>query len=253
MKRKISKLILISILSIFSVYSYANCLEVSFTENYLSNFQKDEVFFIKGVAMDVFEYGRTIKVIEDLKGNFIGESSIFVWGAGFPSNVSEFEACMTVERWDIITQYQENDTLIMLINPVCFENCLEIFGDYTTISCAFSVLKLSNGFVTGYIHPWEILWEQTTISLEELQKLLSDLNTIQSVKMENNIYQLNGTFFFENPENKVIVLSFYDLTGRLVHKATTTSNSYRPVLTGNIFVCKIKVNNKSQTIKYIAP
>ena len=68
----------------FSVYSYADCDVKSFKENYVSNIQKNEVFFIKGVALEIFEYGRTIKVIEDLKGNYTGESSIFVWGAGNP-------------------------------------------------------------------------------------------------------------------------------------------------------------------------
>ena len=234
-----------------SVYSYADCSETSFKENYLKNFQKNEVFFIKGVALDVFEYGRTIKVIEDLKGNYTGESSIFVWGTGFPSNVSEFEACMTVERWDIITQYQENDTLLILVSPVVFENCLETFGDYATITCAYSVLKLLNGFVTGYIHPWGDLWGETTMPWEELQELLLNSTEIQSVKIKNNIYQQNGTIFFENLENKVVKLSFYDLSGKLIHEAITTSNSYHPVLTGNIFVCKININDKLHTIKYI--
>ena len=157
---------------------------------------------------------------------------------------------MAIERWDIITQYQENDTLIMLVNPVIFENCIETFGDYTTIDCAFSVLKFSNGYVTGHINAGieTMLWE-------ELQKLLLNPTAIQSAKIENNIYQWNGTIFFENSENKVITLSFYDFSGRLIHEATTTSNYYRPVLpkTRNIFLCKININNKQQTIKYIVP
>jgi|GEM_PF-2592967 len=248
MKKEILKTILISILSMLSVYSYADCIETSFKENYLKNFQKNEIFFIKGVALDVFEYGRTIKVIEDLKGNYTGESSIFVWGAGNPP-----ADCMTIERWDIITQYQENDTLVMLISPVVFENCLETFGDYTTITCAYSVLKLSNGFVTGHIYPWGELWGEKTMSWEELQELLSNSTAIQSIEIQNNIYQQNGTIFFGNSENKITNLLFYDLSGQLVHEATTTSNSYRPILKGNIFVCKIKIKDKLYTIKYIVP
>jgi hypothetical protein len=142
-----------------SVYSYADCWERSFKENYLNNFQKNEVFFIKGIALDVFEYGRTIKVVEDLKGNFTGESSIFIWGAGNPSG----GGCMTVERCDVITQYQKNDTLIILVSPVTTENCFETFGDYTTITCAYSILRLSNGFVSGYIDPWKLSWEKITM------------------------------------------------------------------------------------------
>jgi len=180
----IFKIALIGILSMFSVYSYADCIEISFKENYLNNFKKNEIFFIKGVAQEIFEYGRTIEVIEDLKGNFVGESSIFVWGAGNPPSDS---VCMTVERWDIITQYQENDTLIMLINPVAYEDCLETFGGYTTIGCAYSVLKLSNGFVTGRIFPPLEEWqypEEITISWEELQKKLALLNANQKLKVK---------------------------------------------------------------------
>ena len=283
MKAKIFKILLISILSILSMYSNANCGWVAtFKENYLYYFQKDDIFFIKGVALDVFEYGRTIEVIEDLKGNFTGESSIFVWGGG---NSPKDSGCIpTNERMDHIELYQENDTLIMLVKSVTFE-CLEAISDYTTITCGYSVLKLSNGFVTGEILPLEerdadwwnwwnwyesmpkeekILYFQSlpeeerfmlgmhTMPWRELQTLLNT-TAIQSVQVKNNIYQQNGTIFFENQENKSVKLLFYDLSGRLLHEAITTSNSYRPVLTGNIFVCKININNDSQTIKYIVP
>ncbi len=248
MKGDILNAILISILSLFSVYSYADCEERAFIDNYLSSKKSDKCFFIKGVALDVFEYGRTIKVIEDLKGNFVDDSLIFVWGWGDPG-----PGCMTTERWDIITQYEENDTLIMLIVPVFFENCLEVFGDYTTIACASSVLKLSNGFVTGRIFfPWGNFWNEATISWEEFQELLNS-TSIQSLNTSNNIYQRDGTIFFENGGNETIKLTFYDLSGKIIYKTTTTSNSYRPALTGNIFICKIEINDKSYTIKYIVP
>ena len=83
---KIFTFALVSILSMLPVYSHAGCIETSFKENYLNNFNKKEILFIKGIALDVFEYGRKIKVIENLKGNFAGDSSIFVWGASHPSN-----------------------------------------------------------------------------------------------------------------------------------------------------------------------
>ena len=233
-----------------SMYSYADCPAISFKENYLSNFQKNEVFFIKGVALNVFEYGRTIEVIEDIKGNFTDKSFVFVWGGGVPSGGSY---CPISERSDNITYYNENDTLIMLVGKT-YQRCdggIENPEDYVTPSCALTVLKLSNGYVTGYISPWEdaVLWEELQ---KELQTLY-DPAAIQSVKIKNNIYQWNGTIFFENTENKAIELLFYDLLGKLVYQTITTSNSYRPVLTGNVFVCKININNKLQTIKYIVP
>ena len=89
-------------------------------------------------------------------------------------------------------------------------------------------------------------------TVEDLKEQLFSLTAIQSVKTRNNIHQWDGTIFFENPENNIIKLSFYDLFGRLVHEALTTTDSYRPVLTGGIFVCKISINNEVQTIKYIA-
>ena len=255
MKTKILKMILIGLLSIFSIHSKASCdEEISFKENYSKNFQKDKVFFIKGVALEVYEYGRTIKVVEDLKGNFYDEPFIFVWGGGFPSEGSGFIGIET-NRSDVITWHQENDTLIMLLGrPIVFEEGIETSGDYATMECTFSVLKLSNGFVTGCISPPFTTYQcmDVTMPWEELQMLLTT-NVIQSTYVKNNVYQQNGTIFFENPEGKTVKLLFYDLSGKLVHEITTTSNSYRPALAGSIFVCKIKMNDEVVTIKYVAP
>lgn len=227
--------------------SYADCLVQSFKENYLKNINEKELFFVKGIALDVFEYGRIIKVIEDLKGNFIGNSSIFVWGDGHPSDNTI--SCMIRERCDFINEYQENDTLIMLVRSVDIEDCIENIGDYTTIACAKSVLLLSDGLVTGYIHAWG---EYMTMSWENLQEeLLSALTSNQFLETKDAIYQRNGVVFFDNSESVVAKLSFYDLSGRLVHEAQTTSNNYRPVLTGNILICRININNKTHIIKYI--
>ena len=125
---------------------------------------------------------------------------------------------------------------------------IESPDDYATIPCSFCVLKLSNGFVTGYIHTYAGI---ETMLWEELQELLLSLSPNQYIKIDNNIYQYNGIIFFENLENKVVKLSFHDLFGKLVHESITTSNSYRPVLKGNIFICTININNKLYTIKYI--
>ena len=149
-----------------------DCGEVSFIENYSMNIPKDDIFFIKGIALDVLKYGRNIKVIEDLKGNFVDKSSIFVWGAGF--NDCDLE----VNRWDIITQYHKNDTLIMILEKMRKKRCNEKLGDYTTITCAYSVLNLSNGYVTGYIYPYVSgeKWEEKTVSWKEFQELLTQPN-----------------------------------------------------------------------------
>ena len=241
-----------------SVHSNASCLFTlkSFTENYSNNFQKNEIFFIKGVALEIYEYGRTIKVIEDLKGNLDDKSSIFVWGGGAPSEESGF-ICIANARSESMLWYNENDTLIMLVGkPYVHEECIETSGDYATFECGYSILKLSNGLVTGRIFPPLNEWQyppEITMSWEELQAYLNNITAIQPIYIKNNIYQQNGTIFFENSGNKVVKLSFYDLSGKLVHEAITTSNSYRPALAGNIFVCKINMNDEVVTIKYIAP
>ena len=223
---------------------YADCFRVlSFKENYINSFNKDNVLFIKGVALDVVEYGgRKIKVIGDLKGNFEGDSTILVWGGGDPPN-----GCITIERWDDLTKYKENDTLIMLIYTVDYEACFEKPGDYTTVTCSSSVLKESNGFLTGYVDSWP--WVETVITWEELQDLLTTSNHYFNQK-KYNIYQKDGSIFFDNPRNEVVKLSFYDLSGRLVHEATTTSDNYRPNLTRSFFICRIKIKNELFIIKY---
>ena len=236
-----------------SAHSKALCYKIeSFKEIYSRNCQANAVFFIKGVAGEVFEYGRTIEIIEDLKGNLEEVSSIFVWGYGYSS--SEF--CLENNRADNMLLYQEKDTLIMLVrrSSVFDVDCwIETSGDYATLECAKSVLKLSNGYVIGCIDDWT---ESNSMDWEELQADLQKLCTetaISSVKIKNNIYQQNGTIFFENPENKAIKLSFYDLSGKLIHETITTSNSYRPALAGNMFVCKININNELQIFKYVVP
>ena len=129
---------------------------VSFEGMYLDNYLKDEVFLIKGVALDVCEYDNPIEIIEDLKGNFDDTSLIYV------------------QKMDAIIQYHENDTLIMLIKKVDKRNY------YITLT-GCSVLKLSNGYVDGYINKdygSKCINEIETMLWEELQKKLQELLNI---------------------------------------------------------------------------
>jgi hypothetical protein len=48
-------------------------------------------------------------------------------------------------------------------------------GDYTTIECSSSVLKFSNGYVTGHINSWDgeietMLW--TDLQSQLIEKLM---------------------------------------------------------------------------------
>ena len=144
----------------------------SFKGTYLKYFSHDDnVFFIKGVASDVYEYGRNIKVIEDLKGNFVDKSSIFVWGSGYLSDTSIVHVATDPPRLDKITEYHDGYTLILF----CYKNSTEKSGDYATLYGQCSVLKFSNGYVIGRITSYYCENGEETMLWEELQKELQEL------------------------------------------------------------------------------
>ena len=173
MKKTIS-LLLTGILSVMPLHSKASCaIAASFKENYAHNSHHGNVIFIKGIALGIVDNGRHIKVIEDLKGNFTGDSIISVWGKVGPSFDGD---CISSNRLDDLLTYQENDTLIMLVRSVTAVDCVEVSGGYATFDCAISVLKLSNDYVTGHIDPyiWGRPWEATTMPWDELQQFLAN-------------------------------------------------------------------------------
>ena len=78
---------------------------------------------------------------------------------------------------------------------------------------------------------------------------------VETADIENTVYQTNGTIFFENPENRTVSLSFYDLSGKLLHSGVTASDNYQPHLaqTGSAVLCEVTIDGVQQTIKYIVP
>ena len=140
----------------------------TFKQTYLSYFHDDDVFLIKGVALDVDGHGRKIEVIEDLKGNFTDKSSIFVWGSTGVLCSNKFEQIDA--RFDFITQYQVNDTLIMFIRNahIRFNGDIESPNDYTTLLSYSSIIKWSNGYVSGWINNWyvDVLWDDLQKELQ---------------------------------------------------------------------------------------
>jgi hypothetical protein len=164
MKAKIVNILLVGVLSIIvgcaktttnSCNIAWDCTSLKpFTESYSDNFRKKGVFFIKGVALDTGKDGCNIRIIEDLKGNFVRKSDIFVWHSGS----------------DIVRYYEKNDTLIMLLNE-CKNFDKDI--DYATLVCTHSVLNISNGYVTGVIYhdkgfgqtaPWNELQKELKLN-----------------------------------------------------------------------------------------
>ena len=85
--------------------------------------------------------------------------------------------------------------------------------------------------------------------------IVNSETSINSNAKSAAIYQSNGNVFFDNPDKKNVRLSFYDLSGKLVHEGITTSDRYNPIFTGTgaVFLCVINVDNKQETIKYVAP
>lgn len=138
----------------------------SFIEGVSRYVENDSVYVIKGIAMDTYEYGRKIKFVEDLKGNFPENVNEFMaWGDGF--GVIE-----SARIGHLANYYDKQDVLIMLLTTYDyrlaqfwkiseFESVFgvpfyEKSGDYRTIGCTYCILKLVDGYVTGFdIFPWE--------------------------------------------------------------------------------------------------
>jgi hypothetical protein len=138
---------------------------VSFKDLYSERFSNENVFFLKGVSLDVYERGRDIEIIEDLKGNFVDKLLVYVSNNGF-----------IYTKGDIIRQ-NENDTLILLI-----EKTHKVY--YTNLND----LKMSNGYVSGYINGTaRNAWgnpEVETMLWEDLQKELQELlNSKKIIKL----------------------------------------------------------------------
>ncbi|MDR2910518.1 MAG: hypothetical protein LBV47_04015 [Bacteroidales bacterium] len=140
----------------------ADCMVVPFLDgiriakNTPEFYNIEESYVIKGVVLDKIEYGISVKLIEDIKGNFDKTSNddIFtVWG--YSQN-----QIMSSERSDHMVSYNTGDTLIMHVihlpeysSGIINEDrvWLEKPEDYCTISCTPSVVKLSDGYATGII------------------------------------------------------------------------------------------------------
>ena len=166
----------------------ANCKVLSFLESASEYSKCNNYYIIKGVVLGSYEYGLNIELNEDLKGNFPKDVSTFIaWGAGSEGLCSE--------RSDDLRMYEEKDILILHLthaDTYQFELPPEITwfekpGDFTTITCNHSVLKLTDENVTGYISPnekrnhwWdemtqeELFAYQESLSLSELYFLFMD-------------------------------------------------------------------------------
>jgi hypothetical protein len=86
----------------------------------------------------------------------------------------------------------------------------------------------------------------------EYMIILQSMTPISRTKGERKLYQWQETIYFDNPENKEITVSFYDSSGKLLHKAVTKSNNYKPLFRkkNEVLFCTVTGYNQ-KTLKYI--
>ena len=150
-----------------------DCPVFSFMEGVSMYSNCSDVYIIRGMALDEYEYGRNFKLLEDLKGNFPKNRNTFiVWGDG--------ASPLELNRMDDMSRYGDQDVLIILLTPardLSFMNppgsWFEKPEDFTTIQCTMSVLKLSDGYVTGYLTPVEgFNYVEQTMQWSDFQRQL---------------------------------------------------------------------------------
>ena len=141
----------------------------------VKNSTESNTYIIKGIVLDKIEYGLSIRLVEDLKGNFPKNVDTFTaWGYG--------NSFLESNRSDRLILYNTQDVLIMHLAPVCDLSHMKPQGhtwfekpeDYATLDCEPSVLKLSDGYVTGYLFPPKILDDRkwSDLSSEEQTSFL---------------------------------------------------------------------------------
>ena len=240
----------ISIL-IFGIMIYTNimandCEIITFNSNYSSNYNSTDVFFIKGVKLKTVYHGIQIKILEDLKKN-LNEDTITVWCSDGNSFRVENSA------W-----YYDNDTLYMLIKKTDLEgndpgdlneipDDLEKPNDYMPIHCAYSILKYSNGFITGKITS---IQQDTTISVSDFFNQLSTgfnlPNSERNIKIFPNPVSLELFITMNNNVGLPLTTEIYNNQGQLIQSSRNEAIEY-VVNTSNLskgtYIVKIIDNN----------
>ena len=160
----------------------ANCAVLSFLEGVSEYSKCSNVFFVKGIVLDAYEYGLNIRLEEDFKGNFPENANTFLaWGSNLNSLLED-------NRLDDLNLYEKQDILFMILTPspdwsemIPYKNTwIEKQGDYSTLTCTNSVVKLSDGFVTGCILPNKGIH---SMSYNDFQKLLNNKKNNQTKKI----------------------------------------------------------------------
>jgi len=142
---------------------------LTFKQMYLNFFQSDAHFLLKGVIAEVYKQGCDIEVLEDLKGNFIDESHIFVRSAKYYYCDNEI---IELPHTNYFSLYHKNDTLIVFVEKDHQKSGYMINAD----ECYSPALKLSNGYVCGVNPPLEEAtpWKDLQEELQAFSHLRSE-------------------------------------------------------------------------------
>ena len=143
--------------------STVNCVHSSFLEGLEESLSRSDtpLYVIKGIALGAYNnYGRRIKLVEDLMGNFPENTDILiVWGntGGYLGDTNDSDwSYGRMEHLACYDCYKKGDTLIMLLQRPSKvfqpdERDWRAPPEYFTTfgSCVHSVLWLRNGDVIG--------------------------------------------------------------------------------------------------------
>ena len=152
----------------------------SFFEGVSKYSDSRDTYVIKGIVVDTHEkYGLKIRLVEDLKGNFPKTVNTFiVWGSAPIEHI--------YLREDNLSLYDKQDVLIMHFTR----------NDYATLNCTHCVIKLTDGYVTGHILPYEVEW-RAGMSQEELllyvegRRLWEQQNIIDTISFDDFQKKIN--------------------------------------------------------------
>ncbi|MFQ3578690.1 MAG: T9SS type A sorting domain-containing protein [Bacteroidales bacterium] len=249
----------ISIL-IFGIMIYTNimandCEIITFNSNYSSNYNNTDVFFIKGVKLKTIYHGIQLKILEDFKQN-LQEDTIMVWCSDGNSFRVENSAC-----------YNDNDTLYMLITKTDLEgndpgdlneipDDLEKLDDYMPIHCAYSILKYSNGFITGKITS---IQQDITISVLDFFNQLSTGFNLPNSKWNIKLFPnpVSSELYITMNDNigLPVKTEIYNNNGQLIQSSINGAIEYvvntSTLNKGTYFVKIIDNSNKCLISKFI--
>ena len=243
-----------------SMHSNANCVVPigTFEMTYVNHYDKDDIFFIKGVRLEANYQKMQIKVLEDLKGNMPEKDTIMIWGDAPPC----ISACRVDGFWEC------NDTLCLIIRKTSLlerEFCPDEWewGDYfekwddyyEVLQSTYSIVCFSEGYITGYIYS---VYEKTTVLFADF---LDGISGMADVSVNQNVY------VYPNPACSQLFINsqngYYPVKAQIYNSAgipvTDVTSPTKPIieldvsnLTSGFYILYLTdVNGKRLTLNFM--